>query len=70
MRTTTALLVTFTAAIAVCLPTAGTASAAAPSAHELVTAPFYAVPLDGLRGQTLNQHITAHQARVEQLSLR
>ena len=70
MRTTTALLVTFTAAIAVCLPTAGTASAAALPAHERVTAPFYAVPLDGLHGQTLNQHVTAHQTRVEQLSLR
>jgi hypothetical protein len=31
--------------------------------------PFYAVPIDSLGGQTLNQVITAHQARVEQLLL-
>ena len=70
MRTTTALIVTITAAIAVCLPTAGTASAATASAREGGPVPFYAVPLDGLHGQTLNQHVTAHQTRVEQLSLR
>ena len=70
MRTTTALIVTITAAIAVYLPTAGTASAATPSAGERATVPFYAVPLDGLHGRTLNQHVTAHQTRVEQLSLR
>ena len=63
MRRTTALIVTFTAAFAVCLPTSGTASAAAPSSRHRVTVPFYAVPLDGLHGRTLNQHITAHQAR-------
>jgi hypothetical protein len=63
MRKTTALIVTLTAAIAVCLPTSGTASTTAPSARHRVTVPFYAVSLDGLHGRTLNQHITAHQAR-------
>lgn len=63
MRKTTALIVTLTAAIAVCLPTTDTASAAAPSRRHHVTVPFYAVPLDGLHGRTLNQHITAHQTR-------
>ena len=63
MPSTTALIVTLTTALAVCLPTCDPASAAAPAEHHRVTVPFYAVPLDGLHGRTLNQHITAHQAR-------